>query len=149
MLPVRTKISGPILAVNSFGNVIDPHTGNTIAGARRMPEGDFIDPLKILTQMPASFSDAVKSTSIGIVVTNATISKEAANKVAQMAHNGLARTIRPAFTLLDGDTCFALSAGKVEIDLNIVGAYAAQVYQEAILNAVKKAEKAGGIPAMK
>ncbi|MEJ2448562.1 MAG: P1 family peptidase, partial [Anaerolineales bacterium] len=67
----------------------------------------------------------------------------------QMAHSGLARTIRPAFTLLDGDTCFALSSGEVEMDLNIVGAYAAQAYQEAILNAVRKAEKAGGIPAMK
>ena len=66
-----------------------------------------------------------------------------------MAHNGLARSVRPAFTLLDGDTCFALSAGEVEMDLNIVGAYAAAAYQEAILNAVKFAEKAGGIPAMK
>jgi L-aminopeptidase/D-esterase-like protein len=66
-----------------------------------------------------------------------------------MAHNGVARTIRPAFTLLDGDTVFALSSGEVEIDQIIVGAYAAQAYQAAILSAVRNAEKAGGIPAAK
>ena len=61
----------------------------------------------------------------------------------------MASTILPAFTLLDGDTVFALSAGNIEIDQNIVGAYAAQAYQEAILRAVRSAVKAGGIPAAK
>jgi L-aminopeptidase/D-esterase-like protein len=63
-----------------------------------------------------------------------------------MAHNGVARTIRPAFSMFDGDTLFALSAGKVEMDLNLVGAYAAIAYQEAILRAVRNAQKAGGLP---
>jgi L-aminopeptidase/D-esterase-like protein len=82
-----------------------------------------------------------------VVATNVKFNKEQINRVAQMAHNGLARTIRPAFTLLDGDTVFALSSGEVEIDLNVVGAYAAQVYQKAILRAIQSAAKAGGIPA--
>ena len=64
-----------------------------------------------------------------------------------MAHNGLARTIRPAFSMFDGDTVFALSAGEVEMDINIVGAYAAIAYQEAILRAVRSAEKISGMPA--
>jgi len=95
------------------------------------------------------FATGPANTVIGVVATNVRLDKEGATRVAQMAHNGLARTIRPAFTLLDGDTCFALSCGEAEMDLNIVGAYAAQAYQEAILNAVQKAEKAGGVPAMK
>ena len=63
-----------------------------------------------------------------------------------MAHNGLARTIRPAFSMFDGDTIFALSAGEIKMDLNIVGAYAAIAYQEAILRAVRSAEKVAGLP---
>jgi L-aminopeptidase/D-esterase-like protein len=96
-----------------------------------------------------SFASGPENTVIGVVATNVKLNKEGITRVAQMAHNGLARTIRPAFTMLDGDTVFALSSGKVEMDLNIVGAYAAQVYQQAILNAVRKAENAGGVPAMK
>lgn len=94
-----------------------------------------------------SFASAVDNTVIGVVATNVKLNKEQITRVAQMAHNGLARTIRPAFTLLDGDTVFALSAGEVEMDQNIVGAYAAAVYQEAILHAVRSAEKIAGLPA--
>jgi L-aminopeptidase/D-esterase-like protein len=95
------------------------------------------------------FSTGPDNTVIGVVATNVKLNKEQVTRVAQMAHNGLARTIRPAFTLLDGDTVFALSSGEVEMDMNIVGAYAAIAYQEAILSAVRNAEKAGGIPASK
>ena len=140
-----------IVAVNAFGDVIDPENGQIIAGARGIK--GYANTLKVMRSFVGKkvmgiFSGA-DNTVIGVVATNVKLDKEGATRVAQMAHNGLARTIRPAFTLMDGDTCFALSCGEVEMDLNIVGAYAAQVYQEAILNAVRKAEKAGGIPAMK
>jgi L-aminopeptidase/D-esterase-like protein len=86
---------------------------------------------------------------IGDEATNERLDKEDATKVAQMAYNGLARTIRPAGTMLDGDTIFALSCGKKNMDVNIIGAYAAEVFARAILDGVKAAGKAGGIPACK
>jgi len=144
-------VVGAIVAVNAFGDVIDPENGQIIAGARGIK--GYADTLKVMRSFVGKkvmgiFSGA-ENTVIGVVATNVKLTKEGATRVAQMAHNGLARTVRPAFTLMDGDTCFALSSGEVEMDLNIVGAYAAQAYQEAILNAVRKADKAGGIPAMK
>jgi len=87
------------------------------------------------------------NTVIGVVATNAQLTKEEVNKVAQMAHDGIARAIRPAHTMLDGDTLFALSTGGKSVDVNIVGAYAAEVVAEAIVRAVWAAESLGGLPA--
>jgi len=140
-----------IVAVNAFGDVIDPESGEIIAGARGIK--GYADTLKVMKTFVGrkviGFSSGPDNTVIGVVATNVKLNKEQITRVAQMAHNGLARTIRPAFTLLDGDTVFALSSGEVEMDMNIVGAYAAIAYQEAILSAVKNAEKAGGVPAFK
>jgi L-aminopeptidase/D-esterase-like protein len=139
-----------LVVVCAFGDVIDPHTGEIIAGARY--KKGFADTLKVMSSILGrkglDLATATSNTTIGVVATNVILNKEQINKVAVMAHNGLARTIRPAFSMFDGDTCFALSSGKVKMDLNIVGAYAAQVYQEAILNAVRAAESAGGLPAV-
>ena len=140
-----------IVAVNAFGDVVDPESNEIIAGARGIK--GYADTLKVMKSFVGrkvmGFSTGPDNTVIGVVATNVKLNKEQITRVAQMAHNGLARTIRPAFTLLDGDTVFALSSGEVEMDLNIVGAYAAIAYQEAILSAVKHAEKAGGVPATK
>ncbi len=139
-----------IVAVNAFGDVIDPETGEIVAGVRGVT--GFAETLKVMKTFVGrkvmSFT-AGENTVIGAVATNVKLTKEQLQRVAQMAHSGLARTIRPSFTLLDGDTCFSLSSGEVEMDVNIVGAYAAEVYQEAILRAVRAAEKAGGVPAAK
>jgi len=144
-------IVGALVAVNAFGDVVDPESGKIIAGARGIK--GYADTLKVMKSFVGKkvmgFMSGPSNTVIGVVATNVKLSKEGITRVAQMAHNGLARMVRPAFTLMDGDTCFGLSSGEVEMDLNIVGAYAAQAYQEAILNAVRKAEKAGGVPAMK
>ena len=144
-------VVGAIVAVNAFGDVIDPAKGQILAGARGIK--GYADTLKVMRSFVGKKVMGIftggENTVIGVVATNVKLDKEGATRVAQMAQNGLARTIRPAFTLMDGDTCFALSCGEVKMDLNIVGAYAAQVYQEAILNAVRKAEKAGGLPGMK
>ena len=92
---------------------------------------------------------AVRSnTVIGAVATNAKMSKEEANKVAQMTHAGLARTIRPAHTMLDGDTLFALATGERSADVNIVGAFAAEVMALAIVRAVVTAKSAGHLPGL-
>jgi len=84
---------------------------------------------------------------IGVVATNAKLGKIQTNKVAQMAHNGLARTIQPAHTMLDGDTIFALSTSRKNADVNIVGAFASEVMVEAVLRAVRSSKSAAGLPA--
>ncbi len=139
---------GAAIAVNCFGDVKDPSTGKTIAGTRKMPEGDFVDTLATLANMPASFDAAVKSTVIGVVATNATLTKETANKVAQMAHNGLARTVTPAHTMFDGDTIFAISTGvEKPMDVNVIGAFAAEATARAVIHAVSEASSLCGVPA--
>jgi len=152
-------IIGAIVAVNAFGDVIDPLTGQIIAGARSKDVG----PLHI--GAPGYFADTMQvmqtligrtvlgfgsreNTVIGVVATNAKLDKEATNKVAQMAHDGLARTIRPAHTMLDGDTIFAFATGEHAADVNIVGAYGAEVFAQAILRAVRAAKAVAGIPAI-
>lgn len=140
-------IVGAIVAVNAFGDVIDPEKGEIIAGARKLRK--FADTRKVMRSFVgrAVLNFASSNTVIGVVATNAKLNKAQATKVAQMAHNGLARTIRPATTMLDGDTVFALSHGEKEIDVNILGTFAAQVYAQAILRGVRAAKGLKGLPA--
>ncbi len=129
---------GAIVVVNALGDVIDPHNGSIIAGARTAD--GFADTLKVMQQFQAmSAASSTNNTVIGVVATNAKLSKEEANKVAQMAHDGLARAIRPAHTMYDGDTIFALSTGDRAADANLVGALAAEVFAEAIVRGVRAA----------
>ncbi|MBO9362396.1 MAG: P1 family peptidase [Thermoflexus sp.] len=143
---------GALVAVNALGDVVDPFTGKIMAGARRPDGAGFADTMAVLEalagQIPLNFRQRVpESTVIGVVATNAALTKEEANKVAQMAHNGLARAIRPAHTMVDGDTLFALATGEKEADVSIVGAFAAEVVAEAIVRAIRAAEGVAGIPA--
>jgi L-aminopeptidase/D-esterase-like protein len=150
---------GAIAAVNAFGDVIDPATQQIIAGARAVQRG----PLRIGS--PGYFADSQQimrslvgrtilgfasrsHTVIGVVATNARFNKEQINKVAQMAQDGLARVVRPAHTMLDGDTIFALASGEHKADVNIVGAFAAEIFAQAILRGVRAARPAGGLPAI-
>ena len=88
------------------------------------------------------------NTVIGVVATNARLTNAQATKVAQMAQDGIARTIRPAHTLLDGDVIFALSTGTKKVDVSTVGAFAAEVLAEAIVRAVKTTKTEGGLPGL-
>jgi L-aminopeptidase/D-esterase-like protein len=152
-------IVGAIAAVNALGDVIDPSTGQIIAGARSKAigpihigsQGYFADTLKVMQTLigrTALGFGSKGNTVIGVVASNAKLNKEEANKVAQMAHDGLARTIRPAHTMVDGDTIFAVATGEHNADVNIVGAYAAEVFAQAILRAVRTAKPVAGIPAI-
>jgi len=151
-------VVGAIVAVNAFGDVIDPRNGAVIAGARAADvgplhigaEGYFADTLQVMKSLVGRTVLGFASrgnTVIGVVATNAQLNKEGANKVAQMAHDGLARTIRPAHTMVDGDTIFALATGKKKADVNIVGAFGAEIFAQAVLNAVHAAEPVAGLPA--
>jgi L-aminopeptidase/D-esterase-like protein len=135
---LRGIIIGALVAVNAVGDVIDPNNGRLLAGLR--PGGALAWMKK--NQAPA----AVKSNTVtGVVATNAKLTKAQAAKVAQMAQDGLARVIRPAHTMFDGDTIFALATGEKKADVSMVGAFAADVMAEAILRAVKLAAPAGGL----
>jgi L-aminopeptidase/D-esterase-like protein len=140
---------GALFAVNALGDVIDPKTGQILAGVRKLPEGGFADTMQLLQAMPGGFVSP-SNTVIGIVATNATLSKEAVNKVAQMAHDGLARAIRPAHTMFDGDTIFALATGQYPADnVNLMGALAAEATAQAIVDAVRQATSLAGVPALR
>ncbi len=150
---------GAIVAVNAFGDVMDPKSSEIIAGARSAALGpvrigapgyfaNTLDVMQSLAGRTALGFASRGNTVIGVVATNAKLTKEDINKVAQMAHDGLARTIRPAHTMVDGDTIFALATGKRKADVNIVGAFAAEVFAQAVLNAVHAAESLGGVPAI-
>lgn len=149
---------GAIVAVGALGDVIDPRTGLILAGTRPAKigpvrlggEGPFAEALKLMKG--AAVRTALRfvsrgNTVIGVVATNAELTKEQANKVAQMAQDGIARAVRPAHTMFDGDTLFALSTGKKHVDASVVGAYAAEVVAQAIVRAVLAAEPVGGLPA--
>ena len=151
-------VVGAIAAVNAFGDVIDPGSGHILAGARPTQlgpvkvggDGPFADTMMVMRGFVGKTALRFAShanTVIGVVATNAGLTKDEANKVAQMAHDGLARTVRPAHTLLDGDTIFALSTGEKNVDVSIVGAFAADALAQAIVRAVLSARAVGGLPA--
>jgi L-aminopeptidase/D-esterase-like protein len=143
-LPDGTLV-GAIVVVNALGNIIDPETRQIVAGARE-PLGDGILP-----------TNPFGNTTIAVVATNVSLTKEETNKVAQMAHNGLAQVIQPAHTMFDGDTVFALALGprsETRSDLalaaqrvSMVGAAAATTLARAILKAVRQASDLHSIPA--
>jgi L-aminopeptidase/D-esterase-like protein len=138
---------GALIAVNAYGDIVDPASGEIVAGARKPPGGkSFADTLSAMGSLAgrAAGGLAMRNTVIGVVATNARLTKDEANKVAQMAHNGLARAIRPAHTMLDGDTIFSLSTGRKKANVNLVGAYAAEVVAQAIVNGVRAASTLGG-----
>jgi len=140
-------VVGALVAVNCYGDVVDPDTGQIVAGARKPNAGhEFADTLASLRTFAGktASSFAMRNTVIGVVATNAKLNKEQANKIAQIAHNGLARTIRPAHTMLDGDTIFALAAGQKKANITVIGAYAAEVVAQAIVNGVRAAASLGG-----
>jgi L-aminopeptidase/D-esterase-like protein len=139
---------GALVAVNAFGDVIDPDSGEILAGARTPETNELADTLAVMRGGTGSevFGSGSR-TVIGVVATNAVLTKEEVNKVAQMAQDGIARTVRPAHTMVDGDTLFALATGEVEADVNLVGAYGVEVVAEAVVRAVRQAEGAGGLPA--
>lgn len=140
---------GALVAVNAVGDVIDPSTGRTVAGAR----GDDGKPLGTASallqgRVPAMLLTGM-STTIGIVATDAKLSKSQAKKLAQMSHDGLARSINPVHTPFDGDVMFALATGGSGIsgNLALLGALAAEVTAIAVLRAVRAAASLPGLPA--
>jgi L-aminopeptidase/D-esterase-like protein len=139
-------VVGALAAVNAFGDVRDPSTGRILAGPRQ-DDGTLGDTVELLPEA-ASRRRWVENTTLGVIATNAALAKTQITKVADMAHDGLARVIYPVHTTVDGDVVFAASIGEVDVATDVVGAWGARVMQEAILRAVQAARGVAGIPSL-
>lgn len=135
-----------LVAVNAVGDVLDEH-GNIMAGLRTPPAGNqYMGALNALRNRWQQTRNARENTVIGAVATNAQLSKGQALRVAQMSHDGIARAIKPAHTLYDGDTLFALASGEIaDADVTLVGAFAAEALEQAIRNGVQAAQSVDGV----
>lgn len=138
-------VVGALVVVSAFGDVLDDQTGQILAGARDPTTRKFLNTaatLLTISEVPGFGSN----TTLGVVATNARLTKEDANKLAQLAHDGLARVISPVHTLYDGDIIFALSTGNAKGHILPLGAAAVHVVAEAVKRAVRMAHGVGGIP---
>ncbi len=132
---------GAMVAVNCLGDVLNPVTGEVLAGVLQKDGSAILNTEDIMVENIADRTIGfTANTTLGTVVTNAGLTKSQATKVASMAHNGYARTIRPAHTMVDGDTIFAISTGQIPADISVVGMLAARVVGQAVLRAVLMAE---------
>jgi len=145
---------GALVVVNAFGDIIDPSNGRVIAGAHS-PAGGWLDTQRLIESGPPhdqASSDrgprdgknpapddsrhpfsAMQNTTLAVIATDAALTKAQARKVAAMAHDGLARAIKPIHTMFDGDTIFALSTGTAQADVSVIGAVAAEVLARAVV----------------
>jgi L-aminopeptidase/D-esterase-like protein len=148
VLPDGLVVSA-LVAVNAVGDIVDPSTGQVIAGVRTADGKGLADARLLLRAGATLAARPGENTTLGVIATNAALSKAQARKVAQMAHDGYARAISPIHTPADGDTIFTLATGAKagEPDILTIGALAADVMAEAIVRAALTAKASGGLPA--
>jgi L-aminopeptidase/D-esterase-like protein len=140
-----------LMAVNAVGDIIDHRTGKIIAGPRNEQNNGFLSTAELLTGGTFTHrkNPIATNTTLGVVATNANLTKEQVNKLAQMAHDGIARAINPCHTMYDGDAIFALSIGDKTGDITALGTAAAELVADSIVRAVQQAETLAGIPAIR
>ncbi len=140
---------GALVAVNCLGDVMEPGTGNILAGAWDRKEHRFLGTEEaVMNAYQEKKNVFAGNTTLGVVATNARLTKAQARKLASMAHDGFARSMRPAHMMVDGDTIFALSTGDLEAEMNTLGALAARAVEEAVADAVRSARGGYGFPAL-
>jgi L-aminopeptidase/D-esterase-like protein len=141
---------GAIVAVNAGGEIVDSSTGSVLAGPRR-PEGGFQDTLAVIRAGRSQLRPG-ENTTVGVVATNARLSKEQTNRLATVAHDGYARAIRPAHTMTDGDVIFALATGDRDLPdartVRVLEAFAPVVVERAVVRAVLAARSLVGVPSV-
>jgi len=137
---------GALVAVNCLGDVIDPERGERLAGLLNSNLTGLADTEEVMIQSYAEKKNLFAgNTTIGIVATNAVLTKSQAAKLASMAQDGYGRTMRPAHSMFDGDTIFTLATGHVEADLSVLGLLSARVMERAVVSAVKNARSLFGL----
>jgi L-aminopeptidase/D-esterase-like protein len=137
-------IVGTYVVVNAAGSIVD-RTGKPVAGVRGSDGKSLEDPFALIRRGMAP-GGTRENTTLGVVATNARLTKSQAQRVAAMAHDGFARTIVPSHTMGDGDTIFTLATGQVDGDVSRIGVLAAEAMSEAILRAVRAAKGLPGYP---
>ncbi len=139
---------GAVVAVNALGDIYDYKTGKMIAGLLSEDKKSFRNTIEVMkSNLQVVENKFTGNTTLGVVITNADFNKTQLCKIAGMAHDGYARSIRPVHTSADGDSIFAVSVGNVKVDQDLVGTLAADVMSEAIIRAVTSADAAYGYPA--
>ena len=141
---------GAVVAVNAFGDIFDWKTGQKVAGLLTKDKKGFRSTVDVMKEKVVPIDNRfVGNTTLGVVMTNADLNKTQLCKIAGMAHDGYACSIRPVHTSVDGDSIYAVSVGDVKADQDLVGTLAAEVMSEAILRAVFSAESAYGFVSAK
>ena len=141
---------GAVVALNALGDIYDYKTGKQIAGLLTQDKKSLRSTVELMKESIAPVENKFTgNTTLAAVITNADFSKSQLCKIAGMAHDGYARSIRPVHTSADGDSIYAISVGEVKADMDLVGTLAAEVVSEAIIRAVENAESAYGFPAAK
>lgn len=138
---------GAVVAVNALGDIFDWKNGKKVAGLLSEDKKSFRSTSEVLGESIKVIKNRfTENTTLAVLITNAKFDKAALCKIAGMCHDGYARSIRPVHTSFDGDSIYAVSAGDIEADQEVVGTIAADVISEAILAAVRSAESAYGFP---
>lgn len=144
---VGDLVVSAMVAVNSFGDIYDPTNNKQMAGVYDYKQQKLLNTNVLMKQMSEEIGFNLKNTTIGVIATNATLTKAQANKISQMAHNGFARTIDPVHTMVDGDTIFTMATNKLEADINLIGTLAAEAMGKAVVNGILSAESVDEIKA--
>lgn len=138
-----------MVAVNAFGDVVDPQNGKILAGTRRSPDSrEFVGTASEMKKS-GGVEGRHQNTTLVLVATNARLNKAGATKLAQFGSLGVARTISPVWTTFDGDVVIALSSGNKQAELNTLGVAAADCVSRSIIRAVQLAPSLGGLPGLK
>lgn len=149
-LKVGDLMVGALMAVNCVGDIYDGRTHQIIAGVLNQDKKSLGNTEKLMIENYSDNTDIFsENTVIGVVVTNASLTKAEANKLASISQNGIARAVRPAHTTFDGDTIFTMATGKVTANFNVVSVLAARAVEKAIVKAVKSADSIAGFTAYK
>ena len=140
-------VVGALVVVNAFGDIKDPISGKILAGARKAKKSmEFADTSGLMRKGVQRPISAFQNTTIGVIVTNAKLTKQNASAVAKIASNGLTKAISPGHTIYDGDIIFTLASGEIEVDYYTVGLMAEEMLINAIIRGITTAKETKGIP---
>jgi len=142
---VGTLVVSALVAVNSFGDIYDHRNHQQIAGVYDYEKNRLLNTVEIMKNNDRPLKFVGTNTTIGVIATNGMITKSQGNKIAQMGHNGFAKSINPIHTTNDGDTIFTLGTNQVQADVDLVGVLGQEVMSRAITNAVESSENYDGL----
>ncbi|MBU5257265.1 P1 family peptidase [Tissierella praeacuta] len=148
-IKVGELIVSAMVAVNSFGDIYDYKNNKQIAGVYDYKNNKLLNTIDIMKNKNRNLGFNIQNTTIGIIATNAKLTKAEANKISEMAHNGFARSINPIHTMVDGDTIFTMATNEIMADISLIGTMAGEAMSKAIVNGVLFAEGACGLKALK